>query len=615
MINIIQRLLSSPRSVKIAIIALNDFLILFLSSYIIIVLFNDIQITFNQKFLIYLLFGIIYLPLFLIFNLYKNLIRFSLFQFQNLIFKIFTLHFIIILILIVIIYNLDEISISNLLNLKSIFVLLIFFYFFLILSRIFLFQFITYIKKLKKISKDNIMIYGAGILGINLLNSLETKNVYCFIDDDPYKWGANLIDIKIFSPDFINQMITKYKISKIIVAIGGLSPNKKLNILNKINNNIVDIIFLDLDNKIINKNKNLITELISSKKNKINIPSDTIITNSVVLITGAGGSIGSEICLQVLYFKPKKIILFDNSEFNIFKLSSKINSLLKLYNIHNTEIVKYIDSIQDINVLKQIFETHRPSIIMHAAAFKHVSINQTNINSIFRNNVIGTYNVLLLAKEYKCSNFLLISTDKAVNPTNIMGATKRIAELLTLGFDKANNILKTTVVRFGNVMNSTGSVIPIFEQQIKEGGPITLTDHNVSRYFITIQDAVMLVLESLKISEGGSIYVLKMGKPIKIYDIAKKLINQNGYTLKNKNNPHGDIEIIITGLKSGEKKFEELFINNKSKLTSNPDILKSDESINYELLCKSIIDDISQKNKYNDSEIESIFNKYVENYE
>ena len=203
---------------------------------------------------------------------------------------------------------------------------------------------------------------------------------------------------------------------------------------------------------------------------------------------------------------------------------------------------------------------------MHAAAFKHVSINQTNLNSIFRNNVIGTLNLLNLSIQYNCKDFLLISTDKAVLPSNIMGATKRIAELITLGYNKKNSFLKTTVVRFGNVMNSTGSVIPIFEEQIKNGGPITLTDKEVTRYFITIQDAVMLVLESLIISDGGNIYVLKMGKPIKIYDIAKKLIDQNGLTIKNKNNPLGDIEIIVTGLKQGEKKYEELFINKKVNL-------------------------------------------------
>lgn len=615
MINFFQNLLNSPRPIKIIVIVINDLLLLFLALFIVLFFLNTNNIFLIQNFYIFTIHGLIYLPLFIYFKFYRNLIRFSLFEFQNFFLQIFTIHFIASFIINILLNYYIEIDVKNYFNFNYIFVLLIFFYFFLIINRILFYQLVSYINNFKKKFNKNIIIYGAGILGFNLLNFLDSKNVFCFIDDDPFKWGANINNLKIFSSDLTNQIIQKNKINKIVIAIGGLSENKKLNIINKINNNIVDIVFLDFDKNQNIKEKNFDYRSIQNNKFKIQIRKNELITDSEILITGAGGSIGSQICLQVLYYKPKKIILYDNSEYNIFKLSQKIEIFIEKYNISGVEIITHIDSIQDSKVLESVFLKHSPSIVMHAAAYKHVSINQQNINSIFRNNVIGTLNLLRLALSYKCKDFLLISTDKAVNPTTVMGATKRIAELLTLGFNNKNSFLKTTVVRFGNVLNSTGSVIPIFEEQIKKGGPITLTDKDVSRYFITIQDAVMLVLESLKISSGGEIFVLKMGKPIKILDIAKKLIVQNGLSLKNTKNPNGDIEIKIIGLKQGEKKYEELFINKKSKLTSHTDILQSNEEIDYIKVSKLIINDIANKEFYDDTFINHLFKKFVENYE
>ncbi len=289
-----------------------------------------------------------------------------------------------------------------------------------------------------------------------------------------------------------------------------------------------------------------------------------------VMVTGAGGSIGSEICRQLLQHNPKKLVLFEISEAHLF---AALESLPKT----NAEIVPILGDVTSAQILRRVFAAHRIDIVLHAAAYKHVPMVEQNEISGIRNNVFGTRNLALLCQEFGVSRFLLISTDKAVRPTNIMGASKRMAELVIQDLAARSTGTIFSMVRFGNVMGSSGSVIPHFYQQIQSGGPVTVTHANITRYFMTVPEAADLVLKSAGISKGGEVFLLDMGAPVRIYDLAKRMIGLSGKTLRNKEHPDGDIAIEISGLRPGEKIYEELLISNTSKPTEIPKISKAQE--------------------------------------
>ena len=294
--------------------------------------------------------------------------------------------------------------------------------------------------------------------------------------------------------------------------------------------------------------------------------------NKSVLITGAGGSIGSELCKQIFFYNCKKIILIDMSEYNLFRIVNLIHKL-KIEKKINTEIVSCLTNLCDKNNLENLINLHNPEIIFHAAAYKHVKLVEDNIMESYYNNVIGSKNLIdICYKNSNISNFILVSTDKAVRPSNFMGKTKRIIEIYLSNIAKQNTKIKYAVVRFGNVFRSSGSIVPIFSEQIKSGGPITVTAKEVERYFMSINEAVGLILESGLTLKPNNIFVLNMGKPIKIYDLACKMISYYGLTIKNEINPNGDIEIIFTGLSKGEKMHEELSYTSDLKETKNKDI-------------------------------------------
>tara|TARA_B100000212_G_scaffold126469_1_gene94820 strand:- start:3221 stop:4375 length:1155 start_codon:yes stop_codon:yes gene_type:complete len=301
------------------------------------------------------------------------------------------------------------------------------------------------------------------------------------------------------------------------------------------------------------------------------------IRDQVVIVTGAGGSIGSQICREVLKFKPNKLLILDSNEFSLYKILGELNSL------NEKEIIKIIPllcSIQDKENINSIFKTWLPNIVYHAAAYKHVPIVEYNLAEGLKNNVFGTLTLAEAALINKVDKFVFISTDKAVRPTNVMGASKRLGELCLQALF-ANQAIKNTkfsMVRFGNVLDSSGSVIPKFRKQIKERRPITLTHPEISRYFMTIQEAAELVIQAGAMSDGGEVFLLDMGKPVKIYDLAVKMIQFSGLKLKDKNNLNGDIEILITGLRPGEKLFEELLIEDNSLPTKHPKIFKAQDN-------------------------------------
>jgi FlaA1/EpsC-like NDP-sugar epimerase len=319
------------------------------------------------------------------------------------------------------------------------------------------------------------------------------------------------------------------------------------------------------------------------------------IQNKVVVVTGAGGSIGSELCRQILLLKPKKLILYEINElflYTIEKELSNLNSGVKIYPI--------LGSINNRNRLNNVFNYFDVNTLYHAAAYKHVPMVEYNNSVGINNNIFGTLNCAEVSIETGVETFILISTDKAVRPTNTMGASKRVAELILQALSKKQSSTKFSMVRFGNVIGSSGSVIPLFKNQIKSGGPITVTDKDIYRYFMTIPEAVELVIQTGALCKGGDVLILDMGKPIRIDDIAKKMIRLSGLEVKDKNNPDGDIEIIYTGLRPGEKLYEELLIGNNSSKTENPLIMRAEEEMIKWPTLKPMLDDLKSSIRNND---------------
>ena len=460
----------------------------------------------------------------------------------------------------------------------------------IILSRIFIRIFLGDRLNQKNVSsiKERVLIYGAGIAGRQLANTVMYSKKMQFLGflEDNNKLIGNKINNKIiYDAKKLNNIKTKLKINTILLAIPSLSNSKKSVLLKTIQKNKLAVKTLPTLSELENNNVTLddlrpinINELLGRsvvdtsftlKKNYLN--------DSIVLVTGAGGSIGSELCKQILEQNPSKLVILDSSEFNLYKIHQELlEKFIKKINIRKN-IIPILASVQNIETMEYIFTTHTPDVIYHAAAYKHVPLVQSNPIEGIRNNVFGTKILSDLAIKYKTKKFVLISSDKAVRPTNVMGASKRLAELYlqSLNIEPQNTIF--TIVRFGNVIGSSGSVIPKFSDQIQKGGPITLTHKNIIRFFMTAREAIHLIIQAGYLAKGGEVFILKMGNPVKIYELAKKMIFLSGKTIMDKNNLKGDIEIIITGLRPGEKLYEEVLINNNPIPTSNKMILKANE--------------------------------------
>ena len=416
--------------------------------------------------------------------------------------------------------------------------------------------------------KKKILIYGAGAAGVQILNSTLYSDKYLvkgFIDDDKNKKGSKINEIPIFHFSEINNAIKILDINEIFIAIPNLPVHKRNAILDQVLDDKIGIKFhsnisriLDTDNGL-DQFKNLeITDLIG--REIINLDSDLKIgENQTFLITGAGGSIGRELSKQVVELKPSRIILLDNTELNLYLVEKKIIEIINDKNL-KIEVISSLTSVCDKENMERIFLDYNPNYVFHAAAYKHVTLVEKNISQAVYNNIYGTQVVCELSAKFKTKYFTLISTDKAVKPTNIMGSTKKISELIVqnaaiVNIDKGT---KFSIVRFGNVFGSSGSVIQLFKSQIENRESVTVTDKNASRYFMSISEAVKLIIESTLITNDHNIFVLEMGDPINIYNLAKKMIRLSGLSLKDSQNPNGDIEIKLIGLKTGEKLHEEL---------------------------------------------------------
>ena len=421
-------------------------------------------------------------------------------------------------------------------------------------------------KLLKSIGRKTIII-GAGQACEMVLKEIRRNNKLDLfpvgiLDDDEKKIGSRINGIKILGKiDEINKFVQEYKATDVIISIQNLNFKKTQELFESLKEQNVKVQKLleisEASEKPILKTLK-IEDLLNREKIELdNSGIEDILSNEVILITGGGGSIGSELVRQVTHFRPKKIIILDIYENNAYDIQMEIHRLFqKMYQTSNYDLKVIIGSVYNLSTVEKVFNDYRPTIIFHAAAYKHVPLMEENYVEAIRTNVLGTYNVIKMADKYESKQMIIISTDKAVRSTNIMGASKRLAEKIMQSY-KANSSIIYSAVRFGNVLNSNGSVIPLFLKQIQDGGPVNVTHKEITRYFMTIPEAVSLILQSMIYTKGQDIFVLDMGEPVKIYELAENMIRLSG--LK----PHEDIKINISGLRPGEKLYEELLINNE----------------------------------------------------
>ncbi|BDD08005.1 capsular polysaccharide biosynthesis protein [Fulvitalea axinellae] len=425
--------------------------------------------------------------------------------------------------------------------------------------------------------RRRVMIYGAGEMGVVALTTLQntTRNldlnfeVVGFVDDNPYKTGKAIQGVKIYRPSkvFTKSFIAKKNIDEVIIAIEDLPSIKKRKIVDRALEAEVEVKVIPPVKQWVNGEfspaqiKNIRIEDLLDRA-PIRLDNENVlkeVSGKVVLITGAAGSIGSEIVRQVLNYQPKQLVLVDQAESALYDLQMEILRNRK-EGLKDVEAV--VADISRYDRIEMLFEEHRPELVFHAAAYKHVPLMEENPFEATRVNVFGTKNIADLSVKYGADKFVMVSTDKAVNPTNVMGASKRIAECYT---QSLNGVGKTRFIttRFGNVLGSNGSVIPLFKKQIEEGGPLTVTHKDIIRYFMTIPEACQLVLEAGVMGEGGEIFIFDMGDPVRIYDLAVKMIKLSGLE------PEKDIEIVFSGLRPGEKLYEELLNNKENTLPTH----------------------------------------------
>jgi FlaA1/EpsC-like NDP-sugar epimerase len=442
-----------------------------------------------------------------------------------------------------------------------------------------------YLSILRQASRPKALIYGAGNTGRQLAAAMAGSpemQVLGFLDDDDRLHGCVLNGQPIHSPADLANLVSALHVSDVLLAMPGISRRRRNEILSQIRGARVSVRTLPSLTDLAQGKVSVsglreldIDDLLGREPVTPNhILLAMSIRGKVVMVTGAGGSIGGELCRQILAVGPAKLLLIEQSEFALYAIHQELEEKLADRGI---VLVPLLASVQDDERMREIMSTWHPKTMYHAAAYKHVPLVEHNPAEGIKNNVFGTLHTAQAAAENGVSDFVLISTDKAVRPANIMGASKRLAEMALQALAAANPGVKFSMVRFGNVLDSSGSVVPRFRRQIRDGGPITLTHPEITRYFMTIPEASQLVIQAGAMAKGGDVFVLDMGQPVKIMDLARRMIELSGLTVKDEQNVDGDIEIEITGLRPGEKLYEELLIGNKPRPTSHPRIMKAHE--------------------------------------
>ncbi len=435
----------------------------------------------------------------------------------------------------------------------------------------------------------NVLIYGAGSAGQQLAASMRSQpamRLCGYVDDDRRLNGQRLDGDKVFWSGQLPELIKKREITDILLALPRINRKKRRQIVEQIREFKVHVQTLPNMQEIISGKiafsdiRELdIEDLLGREPVRPNqLLFGRTIVGKTVLVTGAGGSIGSELCRQIAQSGAHRLILLDLSEYSLYEIEKELKNLVASQGRSKLELIPILGSVVDADRLGAIFSQWKPDTVFHAAAYKHVPLVEANPIEGIRNNILGTQNLAAAAAAAQVSDFILISTDKAVRPTNVMGATKRAAEQVIQNFAETAGATRFSMVRFGNVLGSSGSVVPLFRKQIEQGGPITLTDRKVTRYFMTIPEAAQLVIQAAGMAKGGEVFVLDMGKSVRILDLAETMVRLSGLTVRDEVNPDGDIEIVEVGLRGGEKLYEELIIGNDPQATQHKRIMKAHES-------------------------------------
>lgn len=448
-----------------------------------------------------------------------------------------------------------------------------------------------------------VAIYGAGTAGNQLLAALrlsKTMRPVAFVDDDAGVANRVIAGLRVYTPKHIQQMIDETGADEILLAMPSISRARRREILDALEPYSLHVRsvpgFTDLASGRV-KVEDIQEVDIADLLGRDAVPPrqdlfERCIKDQVVLVTGAGGSIGSELCRQILASGARTLLLFEHSEFNLYSIHSELQQRIERESL-SIRLVPILGSIRNFGRLFDILQTWRVNTVYHAAAYKHVPMVEHNVAEGVLNNLVGTTNAAQASIKAGVANFVLISTDKAVRPTNVMGSTKRLAEMVLQALSRESapllfgqeqgvhqvNKTRFTMVRFGNVLGSSGSVIPLFREQIKQGGPVTVTHPNITRYFMTIPEAAQLVIQAGSMGQGGDVFVLDMGSPVKIADLAEKMIRLSGLSVRDESTPHGDIAIEFTGLRPGEKLYEELLIGEDVKPTEHPMIMRAEEDM------------------------------------
>jgi len=442
-------------------------------------------------------------------------------------------------------------------------------------------------RNIGRADRECVAIYGAGDTGVKLASALKSGRQYevvAFFDDNPDLTNCEVAGIKVYSTDEFEDVLEREAFTSVLLSIPSASRKRRLEIISRVEgfrvtvktvpsmNDLVsgaakveEVREVEIEDLLGRDSMQPVTELLAR-----------CIHGKSVMVTGAGGSIGSELCRQILLQKPDRLVLFEQSEFALYQIEQELAASARQHGLQ-TAVVPILGSVTHLHRVEQVLRSFGVQTIYHAAAYKHVPMVERNFIEGVRNNVFGTWRTAEAARNAGVGTFVLISTDKAVRPTNVMGATKRFAELILQAFAREGGPTRYCMVRFGNVLGSSGSVVPLFRKQIQEGGPVTVTHPDITRYFMTIPEAATLVLQAGAMGSGGDVFVLDMGAPAKIINLARRMIHLSGLEVRDAEHPEGDIEIVFSGLRPGEKLYEELLIGENVTGTAHPLIMRAEE--------------------------------------